>query len=129
MVIVPLLMAMAAGGDDDELLYFALLGRRLEQELSQYTDLEDAYKITKNPIASLTLIEDILSVGSFAITPTAWLSTNSKDESRFLNAVEKIVVPGAWRHNKTAKNTLDYMNRDLIVPISDSPIYKAVVNE
>lgn len=122
--ILPLLMG--AGDDDENLLYFALLARRLEQDLSQYTDINDAYKITKTPIASLTLIEDTLNVGKFVLTPSAWLSTDSKDNSRFLKAAEKVLVPSALRPDKTSESILKYMNRDLIVPYKDSYLYQAV---
>lgn len=123
-IILPLLMG--AADDDEDLLYLALMARRLEQDLSQYTDINDAYKITKTPIASLTLIEDTLSVGKFVLSPSAWTSTNSKDESRFLNALEKVTIPSALRPDKTSENILKYMNRDLIVPYKDSYLYQTV---
>ena len=124
MVIIPLLLGFA--DDDDELLYLAFLGRRLGQELSQYSDIGDAYKITRNPIASLNLIEDTIAVGKFVLSPGAWFSTTKEGDSRFLNAAEKVLIPSAWREDKSSESMIKYMNRELIVPFEDGYLYKSI---
>lgn len=126
-IICPLTAAMAAGADDDDdaVVYLALYARRFQQELSQYSDVSDAYKLTKTPIAALNTIEDIIDVVKFTTTPSVWTSRNKKDESRFFNAVEKIAIPASFRHDKTAKSVLNYSNKELFVPINETLMYKA----
>ena len=128
MIILPLLMGMAGDDDDDSLWYLAMIGRRLEQELSQYTNLQDAYKITRNPIASLNLIEDMINVSKFAVTPTAWFSETKDGDLRLYKALEKVAIPSALRPDRDSKTILRHMNRELIRPYEDSMFYK-IMNE
>lgn len=128
MVLLPLLMGMAGDDDDDSLWYLAMMGRRLEQELSQYTDLSDAYKVTRNPIASLNLIEDMINVSKFTVTPTAWFSETKDGDLRLYKALEKVIIPSALRPDRDSKTILRHMNRELIRPYEDSMFYK-IMNE
>ena len=122
-IIMPIL---GAADDDDDLEYLAFLGMRLSQELGQFTNIGDAYKIVRNPIVSLNLIEDTINVGKFALSPGAWFSTTKEGDSRFLNAAEKVLVPSAWRESKSSESMIKYMNRELIVPFEDGYLYKSI---
>ena len=123
-VIIPILLGGA--DDDDDLEYLAFLGMRLSQELGQFTNIGDAYKIVRNPIASLNLIEDTINVGKFALSPGAWFSTTKDGDSKFLKAVSKVTIPSAWRTDKTSENMIKYMKRDLIVPFEEGYLYKSI---
>ena len=123
-VIIPILLGGA--DDDDDLEYFAFLGMRLSQELGQFTNIGDAYKIVRNPIASLNVIEDTINVGKFTLSPSAWFSTTKDGDSKFLKAVSKVTIPSAWRTDKTSENMIKYMKRDLIVPFEEGYLYKSI---
>ena len=99
---------------------------RLSQELGQFTNIGDAYKIVRNPIASLNVIEDTINVGKFALSPSAWFSTTKDGDSKFLKAVSKVTIPSAWRTDKTSENMIKYMKRDLIVPFEEGYLYKNI---
>jgi len=124
-VIIPLLAGLGGDGDDDDYLVYLLMeSRRLEQELGSYTDPNDAYKITKSPTATLSLINNSISVGKFVVSPTSWFSTNEKGELRFLNALEKVTIPSALRPDTTAKTALKQMDQGLSVPYNETIFYK-----
>lgn len=125
-VIIPLIAGLGANGDDDDdfLVYLLMESRKLEQELGSYTDPNDAYKITKSPTATLGLINNSINVGKFAVQPWTWGSTNSKDELRVLNALEKVLIPNQLRPSTTAKNTLKQMNQGITVPYDETLFYQ-----
>jgi hypothetical protein len=128
-IIVPLLVGMAGGGDDDDsIVYLALLARKLEQELSFYSDPKDAYKVTTNPIASMNLIEDILDVAKFTISPGLWFSGTKDGTPRVYKVLEKITIPGALRPEKDSKTVLQSMNRGLLAPYEEGVFYR-MMNE
>ena len=125
-VIIPLIAGLGGNGDDDDdfLVYLLMESRKLEQELGSYTDPNDAYKITKSPTATLSLINNSINVGKFAVTPWTWGSTNSKDELRVLKALEKVLIPNQLRPSTTAKNTLKQMNQGITVPYDETLFYQ-----
>lgn len=127
--IVPLLVGMAGGADDDDnIVYLAMLSRRLEQELSFYTDPNDAYKVTKNPIASLNQIEALLNVGKFVISPGLWFSETKDGTPRVYKVLEKVAIPGSMRPDRDSKSILQGMNRGLLAPYEEGIFYKMVNN-
>lgn len=124
-IIVPLMVGMAGGADDDDsIVYLAMLSRRLEQELSFYSDPNDAQKVTKNPIASMNLIEDLLNVAKFTVSPGLWFSETKDGTPRAYKVFEKVALPGAMRPDKNAKTVLQGMNRGLIAPYEEGIFYK-----
>ena len=129
-VAVPLLVGLARGsGDDDEhLMYLAMVARKVEQELSFYTDPNDAYKVTANPVASLNLIEDLLNVGKFTISPGLWFSETKDGTPRTYKVFEKVLLPTAIRPERTSKTVLQGMNQGLLAPYENGIFYK-MINE
>lgn len=127
-VIVPLMVGLAAGDDDDELLYLAMLARRLEQELSFYTDPNDAYKVTKQPIAATNLVESLIDVGKFTLSPGLWFSENREGDLRAYKVIEKVTIPSAMRPDRTSKSVLQGMNRGLLAPYEEGIFYQ-LMNE
>lgn len=124
-IIVPLLVGMAGGADDDDsIVYLAMVARRIEQELSFYSDPNDAQKVTKNPIASMNLIEDLLDVAKFTISPGLWFSDTADGTPRAYKVFEKVLLPGAARPSKDSRSVLQGMNRGLIAPYEDGTFYK-----
>lgn len=70
------LIAQAADDDDDELLYFlAYVMRRTESELKQFRSLEESYRITKTPFASLRTIENVTGLLETVVSPSMWGET------------------------------------------------------
>jgi len=127
-MLVPLLVGMAGDDDDEALMYIAMLARRTEQELSFYTDPNDAYKVTKNPIASMNLIEDLLDVGKFTISPGLWFSERKDGTPRAYKVFEKVLLPTSLRPDKDSKAILQGMNRGLLAPYEEGLFYR-LVNE
>lgn len=127
LAIIPLLVGMA-GDDDDEIMYLAMIARRLEQELSFYTDPNDAYKITNNPAAAFNLVESYINVGKLAISPGLWFSETKSGDSRTLKVLQKLVVPSALNPDKTAKTVMESMNQGLLAPYKEGMFYK-LINE
>jgi hypothetical protein len=73
MAILATAIAQAADEDDDELLFFiAYELRRMESELKQFTDPNEAITITKSPFASMRTIESGLQLLGKIISPSTW---------------------------------------------------------
>lgn len=125
-IIVPLLVGLArgAGDDDNELMYLAMMARKVEQELSFYTDPNDAYKVTKNPVASMNLIEDLLNVAKFTISPSLWFSETREGGSRAYKVLEQIAIPTAVRPERNSKTILQGMNQGLLAPYENGVFYQ-----
>lgn len=126
MIIVPLLVGMAGDDDDEYLMFLAMTARRIEQELSFYTDPNDAYKVTTNPIASMRLLGDLINVGKFTFSPGLWFSSTDDGTPRAYKALEKVIIPTSFRPDKNAKSVLQGMNRGLVGPYEEGVFYQLI---
>ena len=123
-VIVPMLAGLAGDDDDPKLWYLAMIARRLEQEISQYVDLTEAYNLTENPVASLNIIELYIDTVKFTASPWNWASQKKDGSYRAADLAEKLFVPSAWRHEKSAKQIFKQSVRNQFIPYNDSLFYQ-----
>lgn len=91
MLITPLIVAAAEDGDDEYLWYLAMITRRLDSELSQYRDPRELYKVTKNPVASLNLINNVISFSEQVISPWNWNEEDREGNLKIVKAGKKLV--------------------------------------
>lgn len=94
--IVSTLLAQAADEDDDELLFFlAYELRRLESELWQFRDPNEAVMITKSPFASLRTLESSISLLGRIASPSKWAEEyetgRRKGEMKITKLVQDLV--------------------------------------
>lgn len=91
MVILPAigaLLAGAAGPDDDELWFLIYQLRRLESELAQYRNLNEASKVVSNPMAAIRLIQSGTSFVEQMISP---FEEDSKGRNKLGRKFKKLV--------------------------------------
>ncbi len=106
-----LLFASAAGDDDDLFWYAATVFRRLESEAAQYYDVNEAWRVLKNPISTLNFLEDSNDVVSSLLNVVDPLEddklNNLYDETTDLVKY----IPGN-KMFKESKKAYDYLNRN-----------------
>ena len=88
MVILPVLgmLIATAAGDDDDGLYFALYAfRRLESELSQFRDPRELNRMIQNPVAANRFIQNSLTFVSDVLTPLNFNPTNNSEFFDYLS--------------------------------------------
>jgi hypothetical protein len=123
-VILPaigLLLAGAAGDDDDELWFLIYQFRRLESELSQFRNPQEATKLLTNPVAGMRFIQSTLNFVYEVITPLdfapdddehffSYLNENSKGQNKLLKSAKKITIIGS-QLDKDYKNLHSLINK------------------
>lgn len=90
------MIAKAAKDDDDELLYFlAYTMRRTESELKQFWSLQESYRITKTPFASIRTLESTTNLLGLIVNPMSWndryKSGKRKGDLKLIRQVEKMI--------------------------------------
>ena len=108
------LIVQAAKDDDDELLYFlAYTMRRTESELRQFQSLQESYRITKSPFASLRTLENVTGIITNLANPLTWgdeyKSGKNKGDLKLPNQIQKMipVIKSSDRTNKELYNYLE----------------------
>lgn len=108
------MIAEAAKSDDDELLYFlAYTMRRTESELRQFQSLQESYRITKTPFASLRTLENTTNLLTNLVSPWNWdeeyKSGKRKGDLKIQRQFEKMLplINKADRSNKELYNYLE----------------------
>lgn len=105
------LFAAAADGDDDALWYAAAIFRRTQSEAAQYFDINEAWRVLKNPISTLNFLEessDIIGATINLIDPLEderlnKLGKETMDMTKF--------IPGN-KLLKDAKQGYNYLNKN-----------------
>jgi len=74
---------LALAGDDNDFAYFVLYQmRRLDTELSQYFDPQEAFKMLRSPIPSARLLETAGSIMTGVVAPWTWSETYEKGPNK-----------------------------------------------
>lgn len=107
--VLSLLFAGAASDDDDLFWYAATVFRRLESESAQYYNVNEAWRVLKNPLSTLRLIEDTSDVvGSLINIVDPMTEERFKKFSKEASDVVKY-IPGN-KLFKDSKEAYDYLN-------------------
>lgn len=118
--LLPLIGVLAAGaaGDDKDIEWLwtvAFLARRLESELSQFRDIREATKITKSPIPSLRIIEQVLDVAEYILSynwgeiDDRYESGKRKGDLKIVRKLEKL-VPVVSKLDTTSEELYNGLN-------------------
>lgn len=108
------LLASLAGDDDEAIWFAAYIFKRAQSDLSQYYNPAEAWRILKNPFASLRQIEIITEIIETIVTPWTW--NDEYDGGRYMGdkvIVRKIgkLIPIWTRHDLTAKQAYNFIAR------------------
>lgn len=112
------LIVQAAEDDDDELLYFlAYTMRRTESELRQFQSLQESYRITKTPFASLRTLENSTNLLFNLLNPLQWnekyKSGKRKDELKIKRQLERM-IPVINKTDRTNKELYNYLENSFM---------------
>lgn len=114
MVILPAMttLAMAKLETDDENEYMWFLAyqlRRLTSELSQYRALDEAWRITTNPIAGTRMIQNSIKLAGDILDPFSWGEVDSKGNLVIVKDLKK-VTPVWVQLSKQWKQSYNFIN-------------------
>lgn len=105
----------AVAGDDDEALWFAAYTfRRMQSDLAQYHNPNEAWRILKNPFASLRQVELVTEIAETVFSPWSWDDEYEggpyKGESILKRKLIKL-TPVLTRKDLTAKQAFSFIDR------------------
>lgn len=106
------ILATSSLNEDDENEYMWFLAyqlRRLTSELAQYRALDEAWRITTNPIAGTRMIQNALKLSSDIMNPFSWNDTDSKDNLVIVKDLKK-VTPIWVQLSKQWKQSYNFIN-------------------
>lgn len=112
------LIGQAAKEDDDEMLYFlAYTMRRTESELRQFYSLQESYRITKTPFASLRTLENTTNLLGMLLNPLSWndeyKSGKRKGELKLTRQIQKM-FPLLNQIDRENKELYNYLNSNFL---------------
>lgn len=82
---IGMLIAGAAGDDDDELWFLIYQFRRLESELSQFRNPIESTKLVTNPVAGVKLLQNALNLTYEVLTPLDFVPGDKENVFSYLN--------------------------------------------
>lgn len=123
-VLLPMFGALlgAAGGDDDDKLWFWLYQtRRLESELSQFRNPIEAARMISNPVAGIRLVQNTLGLTYELLTPLnfvpeqdehvfSWLDEDREGKNKMGKKIKK-VIPIWTQLDKDWQNMYSFINK------------------
>jgi len=109
------LLAGAAGDEDDDTLWMlAYLAARQENELKQFYNPAEAWRIIKNPIASIKQLETLTNVFDLMFSPFSWGDEyeggDNAGQSKAKIKFQRVVMPTMF--NFDAQRMYNFYDRD-----------------
>lgn len=114
MAAVAQILAAVADDDNEALWFAAYIFRRMQSDLSQYHNPNEAWRILKNPFASLRQIEAVTSIVETAFTPWSWGDEYKGGPYKGDNILGRKLLkltPVLTRKDLSAKQAFSYINR------------------
>lgn len=105
------LFAAAAGDDDDALWYAAAIFRRTQSEAAQYYDINEAWRVLKNPISTLNFLEESSDIVAATINLIDPLEEERLERMKKETVDMVKFIPGN-KIFKDAKQGYNYLNKN-----------------